>query len=91
MLQRRIESRRHTSSKRKEQRDAQSKGTYAGIGHSEKILHGPNVSRRRGKVLQGLRIRHASDGLVQSNMEPALGQKHRYANMINKTHNGNVL
>ena len=24
-------------------------------------------------------------------MEPALGQTHEYANVINKTHNGNVL
>jgi hypothetical protein len=43
------------------------------------------VSRRRGKVLQGLRIRHASDGLVERNMEPELDQIHRYANAINKT------
>jgi hypothetical protein len=42
-------------------------------------------------VLQGLRIRHASDGSVESNMEPTLGQRRRYANVINKTHNGNVL
>jgi hypothetical protein len=49
------------------------------------------VSRRRGKVLQGLRIRHALDGSVESNMEPALGQRHRYANAVNKTHNGNIL
>jgi hypothetical protein len=49
------------------------------------------VSRCRGKVLQGLRIRHASDGLVESNMEPTLGQRCRYANAVNKTHNGNVL
>jgi hypothetical protein len=45
-----------------EHRDAQGKGTYARKGHSGKILQGPKVSRRRGKVLQGLRIRHASDG-----------------------------
>jgi hypothetical protein len=32
-------------------RDAQGKGTYAGKGHSGKILQGPKVSRRRGKVL----------------------------------------
>jgi hypothetical protein len=49
------------------------------------------VSRRRGKVLQGLRIRHALDGSVESNMEPTLGQRRGYANVINKTHNGNVL
>jgi hypothetical protein len=42
-------------------------------------------------VLQGLRIRHASDGSVESNMEPTLGQIRRYANTINKTRNGNVL
>jgi hypothetical protein len=49
------------------------------------------VSRRRGKVLQGLRIRHASDGSMESNMEPTLSQKRGYANAINKMHNGNVL
>ena len=49
------------------------------------------MSRRSGKVLQGLRIRHALDGSVESNMEPTLGQIHEYANAINKTHNGNVL
>jgi hypothetical protein len=43
------------------------------------------VSRRRVKVLQGLRIRHASYGSVESNMEPALGQRHRNENAINKT------
>jgi hypothetical protein len=74
-----------------EHMDAQGKGTYAGKGHSGKILHGPKVSRRRGKVLQGLRIRHASDGSIESNMEPTLGQRRRYENAINKTHNGNVL
>jgi hypothetical protein len=42
-------------------------------------------------VLQGLRIRHDSDGSVKSNMEPSLGQRRRYANAVNKTHNGNVL
>jgi hypothetical protein len=42
-------------------------------------------------VLQGLRIRHALDGLVESNMELALGQRRKYANVINNTHNGNVL
>jgi hypothetical protein len=56
-----------------------------------KILQGPKVLRHRGKVLQGLRIRHALDGLVESNMEPELGQRHGYANAINKTHNVNVL
>jgi hypothetical protein len=57
----------------------------------EKSLLGPKVSRRRGKVLQGLHIRHASDGSVESNMEPTLDQRCRYANAINKTHNGNIL
>jgi hypothetical protein len=42
-------------------------------------------------VLQGLHIRHASNGSVESNMEPTLGQRRGYANVINKTHNGNVL
>jgi hypothetical protein len=42
-------------------------------------------------VLQGLRIRHALDGSVESNMEPALDQRHGYVNAVNKTHNGNVL
>jgi hypothetical protein len=45
----------------------------------------------RGKMLQGLRIRHASDGSVERNMELALGQRRGYANVINKTHNGNIL
>jgi hypothetical protein len=49
------------------------------------------VSRHRGKVLQGLHIRHALDGSVESNMEPTLGQRHGYENAINTTHNGNVL
>jgi hypothetical protein len=42
-------------------------------------------------MLQGFHIRHASDGLVEGNMELTLGQRHSYANAINKTHNGNVL
>jgi hypothetical protein len=42
-------------------------------------------------VIQGLCIRHALDGLVERNMEPTLGQIRRYENVINKTHNGNVL
>jgi hypothetical protein len=41
-------------------------------------------------VLQGLHISHASDGSVESNMEPTLDQRHRYANVVNKTHNGNI-
>jgi hypothetical protein len=42
-------------------------------------------------VIQGLRIRHASNGSVESNMDPTLGQIRRYANVINKTQNGKVL
>jgi hypothetical protein len=42
-------------------------------------------------VLQGLRIRHASYGSVERNMEPTLDQRRRYENAVNKTHNGNVL
>jgi hypothetical protein len=68
----------------KDKTDIQSKDTW------EKSLLGPKVSRRRGKVLQGLPIRNASDGSVESNMELALDQRRRYANMVNKTHNGNV-
>jgi hypothetical protein len=49
------------------------------------------VSRRRGKVLQGLRIRHISDGSIESNMELVLGQRRGYANVVNKTQNSNVL
>jgi hypothetical protein len=56
-----------------------------------KILQGPKVSRHRGKVLQGLHIRHVLDGSVERNMEMTLGQGHGYANVINTTHNGNVL
>jgi hypothetical protein len=43
------------------------------------------VSRCTGKVLQGLCIRHALDGSIERNMEPTLGQRHRYENAINKT------
>jgi hypothetical protein len=49
------------------------------------------VSRRKGKVLQGLRIRHDLDGSVERNIELTLDQIHRYENAVNKTHNGNVL
>jgi hypothetical protein len=49
------------------------------------------VLRCKGKVLQGLRIRHALDGSVESNMDPALGQRRGYANAINTAHNGNIL
>jgi hypothetical protein len=71
--------------RRKDNTDVQSKDTQ------KKSLLGTKVSGRRGKVLQGLRIRHASDGSVKSNMEPTLDQICRYENMVNKTHNGNVL
>jgi hypothetical protein len=43
------------------------------------------VSGRRGKVLEGLRMRHALGVLFESNMEPALGQRIRNVNEINKT------
>jgi hypothetical protein len=85
MLQRRNECQKHMSSRRKDKTDFQSKDTW------EKSLLGPKVSRRRGKVLQGLHIRNASDGSFESNMEPELDQRHSYANAVNKTHNGNVL
>jgi hypothetical protein len=49
------------------------------------------VSRHKGKVLQHLRIRHASDGSIESNMEPTLVQRHRYTNAVKKTHIGNIL
>jgi ribosomal protein L30/L7E len=41
----------------------------------KKSLLGPKVSRRKGKVLQGLRIRHVSNCSVESNMESTLGQR----------------
>jgi hypothetical protein len=43
------------------------------------------VSSCRGKGLQGLCIRHASYGSIESNMEPALGKRCRNASAINKT------
>jgi hypothetical protein len=73
------------SSRCKDKTDVQRKDTQ------KKSLLGPKVSRRKGKVLQGLRIRHVSDGSVERNMEQALGQRCGYATAINKTHNGNVL
>jgi hypothetical protein len=73
------------SSRHKDKTDVLSEDTR------KKSLLGPKVSRHRCKVLQGLRIRHASDGSVESNMEPVLDQRCRYANMFNKTHNGNIL
>jgi hypothetical protein len=53
-------ARKHTSSRCKEHTNAQSKETCAGKGHSGKIPPWVKVSGRRGKVLQGLHIRHAS-------------------------------
>ena len=59
-------------------------------GHMQERTLGKNppwvkVSRRRGKVLQGLRIKHVLDGSVESNMEPTLGQRRRNENAINNT------
>jgi hypothetical protein len=85
MLQRRDECCKHMSLRHKDKTDVQSKDTR------EKSLLGPKVSRRRGKVLQGLHIKHASDGSIESNMEMELDQRCKYANAVNKTHNGNVL
>jgi hypothetical protein len=73
------------SSKRKEHTDAQSKETCAGKGHAGKSLQGSRCQDVEEKMLQGLRMRHASDGSVEDNMEPALGQRHGDANSINKT------
>jgi hypothetical protein len=39
----------HTSSKSKEHTDAQRKGTYAGKGHSGKILHGSRCQDTEAK------------------------------------------
>jgi hypothetical protein len=52
---------KYTSSKRKEHTNARNKETCAGKGHSGKIPPRVKVSGRKGKVLQGLRIRHASE------------------------------
>jgi hypothetical protein len=71
--------------------DSQRKGIYVGKGHLGKNPLWAKVSRCRGKVLQGLCIRNALDGSVESNMEPTLGQRHKYENVINKTHNVNIL
>jgi hypothetical protein len=49
------------------------------------------VARCRGKVIERLRIKNALDGSVESNMELELGQRREYANVIDKTHNGNIL
>jgi hypothetical protein len=52
--------RKHTSSKRKEHTNSQRKKTCVEKGHSGKIPPWVKVSGCRGKVLQGLCIRHAS-------------------------------
>ena len=85
MLQRRNECHKHASSQCKEQTNSQSKETCGGKGHSRKIPPWVKVSGHRGRVLQGLRIRHASDGSIESNMEPTLGQRRKNENVINKT------
>jgi hypothetical protein len=69
------------SSRCKDKNDVQSKDTW------KKFLLGPKVLRCKGKLLQGLRMRHVSDGLVERNMDLVLVQRHGYANVINKTHN----
>jgi hypothetical protein len=51
---------KHTSSRHKEHTNAQSKETCAGKGHSGKIPLWVKVSGCKGKVLQGLCIRHTS-------------------------------
>jgi hypothetical protein len=54
------ECHKNTSSRRKEHTNAHSKETCAGKGHSGKNPSWVKVSEHRGKVLQGLRIRHDS-------------------------------
>jgi hypothetical protein len=61
------------------------RGHIVGKGHLGKFLHGPRCQDTKGKVLQVFCIRHASDGLGESKMDPALGQRCRNANAINKT------
>jgi hypothetical protein len=53
-------TRNHTSSRHKENTNSQRKETCAGKGHSGKIPPWVKVSGRKGKVLQGLHMRHAS-------------------------------
>ena len=60
MLQRINKCHKHTSSKNKEHTNIDNKETCAGKGHSGKSPPWVKVSDHRGKVLQGLRIRHAS-------------------------------
>jgi hypothetical protein len=55
-----IVANKHTSSRCKEHTNAQSKETCAGKGNSRKIPPWVKVSSHKGKVLQGLHIRHAS-------------------------------
>jgi hypothetical protein len=85
MLQRRNECHKHMSLRHKDKTDVQRKDAQ------KKSLLGPKVLRCKGKVIQSLHIRHVSDGSVERKMKLALGQRHGYANVINKTHNGNVL
>jgi hypothetical protein len=75
----------NTSSRHKEHTNAQSKETCAGKGHSGKIPPWVKVSGRRGKVLQGLHIRHASKVQLRETWSPTLGQRHRDENVIRKT------
>jgi hypothetical protein len=60
MLQRRNECHKHTSSKCKEHTNSHRKETCVEKLYSKKIPPQVKVSSRRGKVLQGLHIRHAS-------------------------------
>jgi hypothetical protein len=53
-------TRNNTSSKCKEHTNSQRKETYAGKGHSGKIPPWVKVSSCKGKIIQGLRIRHDS-------------------------------
>ena len=64
MLQRRNECHKHTSYKNKEHTNSHSKETCAGKGHLGKIPLWVKVLGCRGKVLQGLCIRHASKVLL---------------------------
>jgi hypothetical protein len=57
---------KHTSSNRKEHTNSQSKETCGGKGHLRKIPPWVKVSGHRGRVLQGLRIRHASKVQLRS-------------------------
>jgi len=56
---------KHTSSKHKEHTNSHSKETCAGKGHLGKIPPWVKVLGCRGKVIQGLRIRHPSKVLLR--------------------------